>query len=187
MAVEIGRTRADKIALSGVFMAVIMAFTYLGVAVGIAYIHLGDAFIFLAAIIIGGRHGKVPAEEGGSNEKVKSYYIWYGAFAAGAGSALVNLARGMVFYAPATFVIKALMVIIVAAVLRNSPRNSHSVRSLILAFGLASLFMQAGYLIYSTIWFGAFGGIAHVLIEMIQSAVAIPLGVLLYKAIKGYL
>ena len=79
-----------RLAFAGLFMAVITVTTaYIHVPPGLGYTHIGDGFIFLAAAML-----PFP------------YALAAGAF----GAALADVLCGMAIWAPATLVIKALMV-----------------------------------------------------------------------------
>lgn len=81
---------ARRLAFAGLFMAVITVTTaYIHVPTGLGYTHIGDGFIFLAAAML-----PFP------------YALAAGAF----GAALADVLCGMAIWAPATLVIKALMV-----------------------------------------------------------------------------
>ena len=62
------------------------------------YVNLGDCLVLFAASILS---------------------PWYAALAAGLGSALADLISGYVIYAPATFVIKALMALLFCLFIKN--------------------------------------------------------------------
>lgn len=130
-----------KISLSGLLTAVITTVTFFPVPVPIAhgYVNLGDCFVLLAGIILG------PS---------------YGFMVAGVGSALADIFAGFANYAPATFIIKGTMALIVYYI---SGRRSSSARSfrIVLSSMLAELTMLIGYLIFEFILFGA-GAVASI-------------------------
>ena len=66
------------------------------------YINLGDCIVLLSGIILG------PV---------------YGGIAAGLGSALADLLGGYVAFAPATFIIKGLMAVVAALLIRDTSRK----------------------------------------------------------------
>jgi len=155
------KTKTWKLAVSGVFAAMIAIATLLAVPVagGTGYIHAADSLIFLLAATAGGG---------------------YGALAAGLGSSLADLIKGYTIYALPSFFIKALMTVIAAAALGKPGKNGYSTGRLIFAFTLSSLFMQAGYFAFEFLMYG-FAGLVPLLVNMIQSAAGIPLGIILYK------
>ena len=88
-----------KIALTGVMMGLVLVTTMMiriHVPFTQGYVHLGDAMIFLSVLVLGRN---------------------YGTLAAGIGSALSDLISGYAYYAPWTFVVKALMAFVVGAAL----------------------------------------------------------------------
>ena len=106
-----------KLTYGGLMTALVFVGTYLSrvpLASGQAYIHAGDSMIFIAAIFLGWR---------------------YGAFAAGVGSALADILLSYSVFAPYTFVIKAIMAIIVARSVASSAKslNPKSIVGMILA------------------------------------------------------
>jgi len=91
--------KAYKISMTGVMMGLVLVTTMMiriHVPFTQGYVHLGDAMIFLAVLVLGRN---------------------YGAVAAGFGSALSDLLSGYAYYAPWTFVVKALMAFVVGAAL----------------------------------------------------------------------
>ena len=117
-----------KLTLTGLMAALICVLTmfpHIPIPAGAGYIHLGDGMILLAVMLLGPL--AIPA--------------------AAVGSMLADL---FVFpaYAPATFVIKAL----VATAAWLIYRKGHIVRT-ILAFAVAEAVMVAGYFAYE--WFAA--------------------------------
>lgn len=79
-----------RLAFAGLFMAVITVTTaYIHIPTGLGYTHAGDGFIFLAAAML-----PFP----------------YALAAAAFGAALADVLCGMAIWAPATLIIKALMV-----------------------------------------------------------------------------
>lgn len=69
------------------------------------YVHLGDTMIFLAVIVLGKK---------------------YGCLAAGVGSALADLLAGYTHYVPWTFVIKAVMALMIGIALEHFAENKTS-------------------------------------------------------------
>ncbi|MEE0866682.1 MAG: ECF transporter S component, partial [Clostridia bacterium] len=96
------QTKVNKIVISAVFAALICVMTmFFPIKLPNGYANLGDCFIILAGCAVGP--------------------IW-GAGAAAIGASLADLLLGYGLYAPATFVIKALMGIAVGLIfskLRN--------------------------------------------------------------------
>ncbi len=71
----------------------------------------------------------------------------FGPLAAAVGSALADVLSGYALYAPATFVIKGVMALVVSAICRNVSKNGFSFR-VVLAAVIAEIIMVAGYFIF---------------------------------------
>lgn len=99
---DIVNKNVKKMALTGVFSAMIFVMTYfIKVPVASGYVHFGDALIYICAGFIGGP--------------------W--AMLAGAiGAGLADLIGGYAIYAPATIIIKALIAIPFVLVLKNKEK-----------------------------------------------------------------
>ena len=155
------------LALTGLFAALTMLLTLVHIPIpggAGGYIHLGDAVIFAACIIIG----------------------WRAVPAAAVGSALADLILGYMWYVPATFIIKAVMAGI--AVLITVKTKKVWVQAI--AFGVAAIWMQGAYLLFevlfaTTLFKSAYTFIvASFLFGWIQSAVGVPLGLWLAQVLK---
>ncbi|MBQ8613830.1 MAG: ECF transporter S component [Ruminiclostridium sp.] len=99
------------------------------------YINFGDAFIILAAWLLGPVSG----------------------FAAGGiGSALADLFAGYAVYVPGTFVIKGLIAVIAAAIYKALSEKGRlsPVLGRIIGAVPAELFMIAGYYLYAAVFMG---------------------------------
>lgn len=76
---------------TAMFTAIIFVMTrFISVPVASGYVHFGDALVYVAASVLGGP---------------------WAFFAASAGEALADIAYGMTYYAPATFIVKALIAV----------------------------------------------------------------------------
>ena len=99
--------RTGKVVLTGIMTSLVLVATMI-IRIHIpftqGYVHLGDAVIFLSVLILGKK---------------------YGTFAAGVGSALADLLSGYAYYAPWTFVVKALMAFVVGAALEHYEKKIH--------------------------------------------------------------
>jgi len=85
---EMNKERIRNMCLAGVLTAaVFVSAAYLHIPVGQGYVHIGDAFIFLAASLL-------PAP--------------YAVFTGAAGAALADCLSGYAVYAPASLIIKGL-------------------------------------------------------------------------------
>lgn len=124
-----------NIVLSAVFAAIIFVATaylpripILGGAGG--YVHIGDAFIYLAACVL-----SVPS-----------------AMVAGAlGGALADGLTGFIVWAPATFIIKALM----ALPFSSAPQKFITLRNVIASI-VSGIICAAGYYIYEAVFITSF-------------------------------
>lgn len=127
------------------------------------YVNAGDALVLLAAFLLGP--------------------VW-GAVAAGLGSALADVFAGYVIYAPATFIIKALMALLSGALLTKLGSR----RPLLCAVAagiVAELIMIAGYFAFSAIFLGfGWGAVADVPGNCVQGVFGIAAGTALYMALS---
>ncbi len=128
------------------------------------FLNLGDAVVILCAFLLG------PV---------------YGALAAGLGSALADIFAGYAQYAPATFVIKALMALFVWFVLfitRKIQSKKPKMTFLFIVLGGigAECIMVLGYLFFEGVilQYGA-GAFASVLPNIVQAATGVVAGTLL--------
>lgn len=104
----------------------------------------------------------------------------YGALAAGIGSALADLFSGYVTYAPATFLIKALMAL--AAHFLSKHIRSGAGR---LLSGLAAiLILTGGYLLFEGILYGFAPSLVNVLPNALQGAAGLVLGLAMVRIAK---
>ena len=86
------------------------------------YINLGDSIVLLAGVALG------PV---------------YGGLAAGLGSALADLLGGYVVFAPATFLIKALMAVVMGLIIRTYPQKQ--ILRFVFAGIVSEIIMILGY------------------------------------------
>ena len=130
------------------------------------YIHAGDAVVLLGAFILG--------------------HVW-GAFAAGLGSFLADLLSGYALYAPASFVVKALVALVAGAILKSEMFKNKTVLA-VFAGALAELVMVGGYLFYDGVvlkyGLAALGDIPSNLIQAVFGVIA---GAALYKALEKFI
>ena len=119
------------------------------------YVNLGDVAVLMTSYMIGGG---------------------YGAVAAGLGSAMADFSMSFYHYVPATFVIKALMVLISVFFFKHSERSeSRFISVLLIAAGviLAETFMVLGYFAFELFLYkkGAFASLAGNCMQAIVCAV----------------
>ena len=128
----------------------------------VGYLNLGDCVVLSGAFLLG---------------------PWYGALAAGIGSALADLLSGYVQYVPATFVIKWLVAMVaglVFAVLRSKITHFPAMRARFVSAVLGECVMVFGYFAYEAFLLGygmaALGGMPF---NLIQAALGIVVSLLL--------
>lgn len=125
------------------------------------YMNMGDAGVLLAGWLLG---------------------PWWGAAAAGIGSALSDLLSGVPYYMPGTLIIKAVMAIIAGLTTSALRKKSKSSFWPHLAGGLlAELWMVAGYFGYAYLLLGKTlaPALASALGNAVQGAVSLALALLL--------
>lgn len=130
------------------------------------YIHAGDAVVLLAGFLLG---------------------PWWGAAAAGLGSALADLIAGYSLYVPGTFAIKFIVALMAGCLLRSRTYRglikSAAVRSLT-AGVIGEAVMVIGYLAYEGLLLGyGAAAIGSVPMNCIQGAFGIAAGCALYIAL----
>lgn len=148
-----------KMIVGAVFCALVFAATCVAIPIGIGNLNLGDGMLLVGAWVLGGAWSVV---------------------AASVGAALADLIGGYAVYAPATLLIKALMVtvaILTERVFRRT-RLSVGVRRLLSAI-CAEAVMVVGYLVYEAFFIGvgaaALPGAAF---NALQGALAIAVSML---------
>lgn len=134
------------------------------IPIATGYLNFGDGLCLLAGWILG---------------------PWYGFAAAGLGSALADLLTGYGAYVPATFVIKGLVALIAALLLRLARKaGMPAVWQLALSALPAEAAMVLGYFSFETLVLGeAVAAAAAVPNNPLQAAAGIVLAVLLEQAV----
>ncbi len=124
------------------------------------YINLGDSIVLLCAWYIGGI---------------------YGVASAGIGTMLADILSGYAIYAPATFVIKALMALTAWAIFRKL-RNH---KGQYLGAVAAALIMMTGYFLYESVVLGyGAAAVAAIPANLIQGFTGCTAGVVLSHVIE---
>lgn len=159
--------KLSKIVAAALFAAIICVATFIvqipSPATG-GYINLGDCFVLIAGIYLG---------------------YGYGALAAGLGSALADLLAGYAQYAPATFVIKALMAVTAYAVFKSLSKKSVTLAKIICGIS-AEAVMVLGYFGYeSVILKYGMGAAASILPNVIQGVAGIAAAFALSTALDA--
>ena len=154
-----------KLVLSAMFAALSCAATMvIQIPIATGYLNFGDGLCLLAGWILG---------------------PWYGFAAAGLGSALADLLAGYGAYVPATFVIKGLVALIAALLLRLVRKaGMPAVWQLALSALPAEAAMVLGYFSFETLVLGeTAAAAAAVPNNLLQAAAGIALAVLLEQAV----
>lgn len=158
-----------KIVFSALLTAIVCVATFV-VQIPIpatgGYVNLGDCFVIISGFVLGG---------------------FYGALAAGLGSALADMLAGYMQYAPATFVIKAIMAVaayyIFKALCKAMGEKLTIVSRIVSAF-VAEVIMVLGYFAYEAIILHyGLSAAASIVPNMMQGLVAIVASVIISAAI----
>ena len=131
------------------------------------YVNLGDCFVLTAGIMLG---------------------AGYGAMAAGLGSALADMLAGYMQYAPATFIIKALMAVaayFVYVSLNRLLKHKHKFVSKTVAVTASEAIMVLGYFGYEAVILGyGIAAAGSILGNVTQGAVGAIAAVALVTALQ---
>lgn len=148
-----------------IFAALFAALTFVATAylqipipVAAGYVHLGDTFVFLAALML-----PLP----------------YAIAASAVGAALADVVAAYFVYAPATAVVKALMVVAVWLVCRKKSCWWTEV----LSFVGATAVLALGYFVYEIPLYGTPTAVADLPFNLLQGAVCSVVAFALYKLI----
>ena len=146
------KSNVKKLTYTALFAALIfLATAVFPITLPFGYVNMGDAFVLLGAAFLG------PAG---------------GAVSAGVGAGLADVFLGYGIYAPATFVIKALMAVVYCAVagVWNATNNSR-LKSVIGAL-CAEAVMVLGYFAYESCLYGVGGALSTVVGNLLQAGFA---------------
>lgn len=135
-----GKTDVRTLSLTGLFMALICVSTlFFKVPIPLGYAHLGNGFIFLAAVFLGNPQGMI---------------------AAGVGSALADLLGGYAEWILPTLIIKCIMGALAAGL--ASKGNVKSIRTFA-ALVISAVEMVAGYTLAGALLYGSIpAGLAQI-------------------------
>jgi len=122
------------------------------------YINLGDCIVLVTAFLLS------PG---------------YGFAAAGLGSALADLLSGYIVYAPATFLIKGIMALIVFFCFRLLHKKIGKLPARLIGGILAEFFMILGYFLFEGILYSFSSSLVNIPLNCIQGAVGLTLGLIL--------
>lgn len=162
--------KMKKLVSAALFTAIICVATYIVQipmpATG-GYVNLGDCFVLTAGMMLG---------------------AGYGALAAGLGSALADMLAGYMQYAPATFVIKALMAVaayFICSALKNALGGKYNIVSKIISVIAAEAIMVLGYFGYEAVILGyGIAAAGSILGNIIQGSVGAVAAVALVMALE---
>ncbi len=126
---------------------------------GSGYANFGDCFVVLSGFVLGP--------------------VW-GAAAAGLGSMLADVLSGYAYYAPATFVIKALMAVTAALIARALRRRCYA--GTVAASVAAECIMVLGYFLYEWALYGIGTAAVDVIGNGLQGLVSIILASVIWCA-----
>ncbi len=152
------------------FAALFAALVFVGtvcitVPLPFGYFNLGDGFLLIAAWVVGGA---------------------YAAVAAGAGAAIADLMLAPI-YAPATVVIKVIMVVLAIVISKAIIKAAPSLS--IVGYGVsavvAELFMVAGYYVYESALYGFVPALASVTGNLLQGAAATAISVVVISILSS--
>ena len=124
------------------------------------YINLGDCVVLLAGWLL------PPV---------------YGFAAAGLGSALADLFLGYFIYAPATFVIKGAMALVVFFCYKLMSKRLGRLPSQIIGALLAEILMVGGYYLFEGFMYGFAASLVNIPANAIQGLAGIIIGITLIK------
>lgn len=122
------------------------------------YINLGDCIVLLCGWVLG------PV---------------YAFMAAGIGSALADVFSGYVLYAPATFVIKGLMALVVYAIYASLSKRTKSFSARLLGAIVAEIVMVGGYFVFEGFIYGFAPSLVNIPANAVQGVAGIMIGMLL--------
>ncbi len=156
-------TKVFKPIITALFAAIICVSTFLiqiPIVVTGGYINMGDCFCLLSGIVLG------PV---------------YSFLAAGIGSALADVLFGYLTYAPATFIIKGVMALVISLLFKHSKENCSIIKLVTFGF-IAEAIMVVGYFLYECFVLSyGFGAIASIPANIFQGICGICVNALLVQ------
>lgn len=108
----------------------------------------------------------------------------YGFVAAGLGSALADLFSGYIIYAPATFLIKGSMVLVVFACYKLMNKRIGKLPSQIIGAVLAEVVMVLGYFVFEGFMYSFGSSAVNIPANAVQGAAGLVLGIILVKVFE---
>ena len=152
-----------KIIVSALFAALTFVATFMvQIPAPFGYVNLGDCFVLLSGALLG---------------------PFYGFAAAGLGSALADLLLGFSVYAPATFLIKGVMALIIGLVAQKV--NKRVVLKMALFGALCEILMVLSYFLYECFILGyGIAAAAAIPMNLFQGAVGLAAFTAIYAIIS---
>ncbi len=128
------------------------------------YANLGDCIVLLSAFLLP---------------------VNYGFCAAAIGSALADVLSGYAMYAPATFVIKGLMVIVAYFIYKQfTKKDKKLLLGKIISGFIAEVVMVAGYFVFEGFMYGFGASLVNIPANAVQGLVGLIMGVLLINVFE---
>ncbi len=157
------QSKVLRLVLLAMFTAAIaVATAYVSIPTGMGgYIHIGDGIIFMGAMLLG------PA----------------GAIAAGVGSALADILCAYAVFAPGSFVVKAVMGVIVGIFYRRKDGIASAIINIVL-FIVAEMVMIIGYFGYECILWDFNAALAEIPANAVQACAGIIIGAVSAPLVK---
>ena len=156
-----------KLVLSAMFAALCCVATLVvQIPIATGYLNVGEGMCLLSGLVLG---------------------PWYGMAAAGIGSGLADLLAGYAHYVPGTFIIKGLVALVAALLLRPLLKKGEKIPfwRLALIELPSEAIMVAGYFGYKALILGkGLAAAASIPNNLVQAAVGIVLSVVLYTALS---
>ena len=152
--------KTKRLALAGQLCGATLLLTLLSIPLpsGYGYVNLGDAGVYLCALLLPGG---------------------LGALAAGVGAALADLILGWAMYAPVTLLIKGLTALLAGLALRRAKKAGLPLSL------LCCLLVPLGYFLYETILLTAPVAAVNVLPNALQAAIGAALGTLVGRHLQA--
>ena len=152
--------KTKRLALAGQLCGATLLLTLLSIPLpsGYGYVNLGDAGVYLCALLLPGG---------------------LGALAAGVGAALADLILGWAVYAPVTLLIKGLTALLAGLALRRAKKAGLPLSL------LCCLLVPLGYFLYETILLTAPVAAVNVLPNTLQAAIGAALGTLVGRHLQA--
>ncbi len=152
--------KTKRLALAGQLCGATLLLTLISIPLpsGYGYVNLGDAGVYLCALLLPGG---------------------LGALAAGVGAALADLILGWAVYAPVTLLIKGLTALLAGLALRRAEKAGLPLSL------LCCLLVPLGYFLYETILLTAPVAAVNVLPNALQAAIGAALGTLVGRHLQA--